>query len=136
MFETILLATDVSSTEDLAFSCAERLALRDGSKIVVVSVGAASSVSRRVHRHINQLREQGVHARLAVVADGRDVAVVIARLASAWRADLVMVSGAGDPTLAQRIVETSSCPVLALPEAPEAFSPQVLVEAAPSQGRS
>jgi len=120
MFETILLATAASSAEEAAFSCAQRLALRHGSKIVVVSVGAASSVSRRVRRQIEQLREHGLSARLAIVADGRDRALVIARLASAWRADLVLVGAAADPSLAQRIVETSSCPVLAFPESPRA----------------
>jgi hypothetical protein len=47
----------------------------------------------------------------------RDQASVIARLAMAWSADLVMVSGAGgvEPGLAQQIVESSSCPVLTVP---------------------
>jgi nucleotide-binding universal stress UspA family protein len=135
MFETILLATDASSNEDAAFSWAQRLAQCHGSKIVVVSVGAASNVSRRIQRQIEQLRERGVPARLAIVADGRDKASVIAHLASASHADLVMVSGAAVPGLAQRIVESSSCPVLALPD-PAPVSPRVPVEGGPSRGRS
>jgi len=118
MFDTILLATDASSDSEALLACAQRLAIPHRSKVVVVFVGAASSVSRRVRRQVEQLRKQGVYARLAVVADGRDKGSVIARLVTVWSADLVMVDGGGaggDLDLTQRIMESSPCPVLAIP---------------------
>ena len=117
MFDTILLAIDASSNHESLLSCAQRLATHHRSKVVVVFVGAASSVTRRVHQQIKQLRERGVHARLAVVADGRDRALVIAHMATAWSADLVMVGtgNSADLGLTQRVVESSACPVLAVP---------------------
>ena len=60
MLGTILFATDASSNHDAVIACAHRLAIRNGSKVVVVFVGAASSVSRRLHRQIAHLREEGV----------------------------------------------------------------------------
>ncbi len=113
MFDTILVATDASANEDEVFSSVERLALRHASKVVVVVVGAASSVSCRVHERVAELRMRGVHARLAVIADGRDKVSVIAHLATAWGADLMLVGGA-DGGLTQRILESSPCPVLAV----------------------
>ena len=117
MFDTIMLAADAASNNDAAIACVHSLALRNGSKVVVVFVGATSSVSRPVHRQITQLREEGVPARLAVVADGRDRASVIAHMAKAWNADLVMVGGGSgvDLDLTQRIVESAACPVIAVP---------------------
>ena len=139
MLGTILFATDASSNHDAVIACAHRLAIRNGSKVVVVFVGAASSVSRRVHRQIAQLREEGVPVRLAVVADGRDKASVIAHLATAWSADLVMVGGGGsgvDLDLAQRVVESSACPILAVPAKPASVSPPVRAAASLFRGRS
>ena len=86
MFETILLATEASADDEDAYPVAERMALSHGSKLVVVFVGAASSVGWRVHDRIAHLRERGIHARLAVIADGRDEAAVMAHLATAWKA--------------------------------------------------
>ena len=139
MLGTILFATDASSNHDAVIACAHRLAIRNGSKVVVVFVGAASSVSRRLHRQIAQLREEGVPVRLAVVADGRDKASVIAHMATAWSADLVMVGGGGsgvDLDLAQRVAESSACPILAVPAKPASVSPPVRAAASLFRGRS
>ncbi len=139
MLGTILFATDASSNHDAVIACAHRLAIRNGSKVVVVFVGAASSVSRRLHRQIAHLREEGVPVRLAVVADGRDKASVIAHMATAWSADLVMVGGGGsgvDLDLAQRVAESSACPILAVPAKPASVSPPVRAAASLFRGRS
>jgi nucleotide-binding universal stress UspA family protein len=139
MLGTILFATDASSRNDAVIACAHRLAIRNGSKVVVVFVGAASSVSRRVHRQITQLREDGVPVRLAVVADGRDMPSVIAHMATAWSADLVMVGGGGtgvDLDLIRRVVGGSSCPVLAVPGQPASVSPPVPAGASQFRERS
>lgn len=117
MFETILLAIDGSSGPDAVLAYAQRLAGHYGSGVVVVCIGATSNVSRSIRRLVTQLRSDGVPARLAVVADGRDTASVIVRLADAWNADLLLVgsdgAGAGSG-IAQRLLESSPCPVLAV----------------------
>jgi len=123
MFETILLATDGSANADAAFAHAQRLAGHYGSGVVVVCVGATSSVNRSIRRLVQQLRSDGVPTRLAVVADGRDTASVIMHLVDAWNADLLLVgsgSQAAGGGMAQRLVESSSCPVLAVPESGDA----------------
>jgi nucleotide-binding universal stress UspA family protein len=116
MFEMILLATDGSSGPDAVLAYAQRLAGHYGSGVLVVCIGATSSVSRSIRRQVTQLRIDGVPARLAVVADGRDTASVIVRLATAWNADLLLVGSEGIGArsgLAQRLLESSPCPVLA-----------------------
>jgi nucleotide-binding universal stress UspA family protein len=123
MFETILLATDGSANTDAAFAYARRLADHYGSGVLVVCVGATSSVSQSIRGQVQQLRSDGVRARLAVVADGRDTASVIVHLAEAWNADLLLVgsgSGAADGGMAQRLLESSPCPVLAVPDTGDA----------------
>jgi nucleotide-binding universal stress UspA family protein len=123
MFETILLAADGSANTDAAFAYAQRLAGHYGSGVLVVCIGATSSVSRSIRRHVRQLRSDGVRARLAVVAEGRDTASVIVHLADAWNADLLLVgsgSGAAGSGMAQRLLESSPCPVLAVPDSVEA----------------
>jgi nucleotide-binding universal stress UspA family protein len=117
MFETILLATDGSSRPDAVLAYAQRLAGHYGSGVLVVCIGATSSVSRSIRRQITQLRSDGVSARLAVVADGRDTASVIVHLAEAWNADLLLVGSDGDvagSVMAQRLLESSPFPVLAV----------------------
>lgn len=118
MFETIMLAIDGSSGLEELFTYAQRLAGHYGSGVLVVCIGATSSVSRSIRQQVTQLRSEGVSARLAVVADGRDTASVIVRLASAWHADLLLVGpdrGGAGSGMAQRLVEGSACPVLAVP---------------------
>ena len=117
MFETILLAIDGSSGPDAVLAYAQRLAAHYGSGVLVVCIGATSCVSRSIRRQVQQLRSDGVTARLAVVAEGRDTASVIVRLAEAWHADLLLVgseSGVADSGMAQRLLESSPCPVLAV----------------------
>jgi len=119
MFETILLAIDGSSGPEAVLAYAQRLAGHYGSGVLVVCIGATSSVSRSTRRRVTQLRSDGVPARLAVVADGRDTASVIVRLADAWHADLLLVGsngGVDGSGMAQRLLETSSRPVLAISE--------------------
>jgi hypothetical protein len=82
-----------------------------------VYVGTTSSVSQSIRRQVTQLRSDGVPARLAVVADGRDTASVIMHLAQAWNADLLLVGSDGDGAgsgMAQRLFESSPRPVLAV----------------------
>ena len=117
MFETILLAIDGSSGPDALLTYAQRLAAHYGSGVLVVYIGATSCVSRSIRRQVQQLRSDGVTARLAVVAEGRDTASVIVRLAEAWNADLLLVgseSGVAGSGMAQRLLESSLCPVLAV----------------------
>jgi nucleotide-binding universal stress UspA family protein len=117
MFETILLAIDGSSGPDAVLAYAQRLAAHYGSGVLVVCIGATSCVSRSIRRQVQQLRSDGVTARLAVVADGRDTASVIVHLAEAWNADLLLVgseSGVAGSGMAQRLLESSPCPVLAV----------------------
>lgn len=117
MFETILLAIDGSSGPEALFAYAQRLAGHYGSGVLVVCIGATSSVSQSIRRQVTQLRSDGVPARLAVVADGRDTASVIVRLADVWHADLLLVgsgSGVAGSGIAQRLLESSSRPVLAI----------------------
>lgn len=124
MFETILLAIDGSSRADALLAYAQRLAGYYGSGVLVVCVGATSSVSQSIRRQVAQLRSDGVPARLAVVADGRDTASVIVHLAEAWNADLLLVGseGAGAAEgIAQRLIESSPRPVLAIPDSGLAF---------------
>ena len=119
MFETILLAIDGSSRADALLAYAQRLAGHYGSGVLVVCVGATSSVSQSIRRQVTQLRSDGVPARLAVVADGRDTASVIAHLAEAWNADLLLVGSGGAGAgggIAQRLFESSPRPVLAVPD--------------------
>ena len=118
MFETILLAIDGSSGPEALFDYAQRLAAHYGSGLLVVCVGATSSVSKSIRGQVEQLRSDGVPARLAVVADGRDTASVIVRLADAWHADLLLVDNGGPGGgIAQRLLESSPRPVLAVPDA-------------------
>jgi nucleotide-binding universal stress UspA family protein len=117
MFETILLAIDGSSGPDAVLAYAQRLAAHYGSGVQVVCIGATSCVSQSIRRQVTQLRSDGVPARLAVVADGRDTASVIVHLAQVWNADLVLVgseSGVVGSGMAQRLLEGSPCPVLAV----------------------
>ena len=119
MFETILLAIDGSSGTDALLAYAQRLARHYGSGVLVVCIGATSNVSRSVRRQVTQLRSDGVSARLAVVADGRDTASVIVHLAQAWNADLLLVGsegGVAGTVTAQRLLESSPFPVLAVSE--------------------
>ena len=119
MFETILLAIDGSSRAEALLAYAQRLAGHYGSGVLVVCIGATSSVSRSIRRQVTQLRSDGVPARLAVVADGRDTASVIVHLADAWNADLLLVGsdgGGAGSGMAQRLLESSSRPVLAIPD--------------------
>jgi len=123
MFNAILLATDGSANTDAAFACAHQLSGHYGSDVLVVCIGATSSVSQSIRRQVTQFRKDGVPARLAVVADGRDTASVIVRLAEAWNADLLLVESGGagrGNDLAQRLLESSRCPVLAVPDAGDA----------------
>ena len=139
MLGTILFATDASSNHDAVIACAHRLAIRNGSKVVVVFVGAASSVSRRSTGRSRTCVRRAYLFRLAVVADGRDKASVIAHMATAWSADLVMVGGGGsgvDLDLAQRVAESSACPILAVPAKPASVSPPVRAAASLFRGRS
>ena len=106
MFETILLAIDGSSRADALLAYAQRLAGHYGSGVLVVCVGATSSVSQSIRRQVTQLRSDGVPARLAVVADGRDTASVIVHLAEAWNADRCW-SDLGAPVPAE--VSPSGC---------------------------
>ena len=117
MFETILLAIDGSSGPDAVLSYAQRLAAHYGSGVQVVCIGATSCVSRSIRRQVQQLRREGVQARLAVVAEGRETASVVVHLAVVWNADLVLVgsdSGVAGSGIAQRLLESSPCPVLAV----------------------
>jgi len=117
MFETILLAIDGSSGPDAVLAYARRLAAHYGSGVQVVCIGATSCVSRSIRREVQQLRSDGMSARLAVVADGRDTASVIVHLAEVWNADLVLVGSEGDGArsgMAQRLLESAPCPVLAV----------------------
>ena len=117
MFETILLAIDCSSRPDALLAYARRLARRYGSGVLVVCIGAISSVSWSIRPLVTQLRSDGVPARFAVVADGRDTASVIVLLADAWNADLLLVrsDGAGAGIgIAQRLLESSPLPVVAI----------------------
>jgi nucleotide-binding universal stress UspA family protein len=119
MFETILLAIDGSSGPDAVLAYAQRLAGHYGSGVLVVCIGATSCVSRSIRQQVQQLRSDGVRARIAVVAEGRDTASVIVRLAEAWNADLLLVgpdSGGSHSGMAQRLLESSRCPVLAVPD--------------------
>ena len=139
MFETILLAIDGSSRAEALLAYAQRLAGHYGSGVLVVCVGATSSVSQSIRRQVTQLRSDGVPARLAVVADGRDTASVIVHLAEAWNADLLLVGSEGDSAgrgMAQRLFESSPCPVLAIPDSVTRSSVPVRVAAARSRGRS
>ncbi len=123
MFETILLAIDGSSRADALLAYAQRLAGHYGSVVLVVCIGATSSVSRSLRRQVTQLRIDGVPARLAIVADGRDTASVIVHLAEAWNADLLLVGSEGIGArsgLAQRLLESSPCPVLAVSDSDDA----------------
>jgi len=122
MFETILLATDGSANTDAAFAYAQQLAAHYGSGVLVVCIGTTSSVSRSIRRQVQQLRGDGVRARLAVVADGRDTASVIMYLADAWNADLLLVGSDGGTIsgMAQRLLESSARPVLAIPDSGDA----------------
>lgn len=117
MFETILLAVDGSSETEALLAYAQGLAGHYGSGVLVVCIGATSSVSGSIQTQVTQLRNNGVPARLAVVADGRDTAAVIVNLADAWHADLLLVGserdGAGSG-IAQRLLESSPLPVLAM----------------------
>jgi nucleotide-binding universal stress UspA family protein len=117
MFETIMLAIDGSSGADAVLAYTQRLASHYGSGVLVVCIGATSSVSRSIRLQVTPLRNAGVPARLAVVGDGRDAASVIVRLAEAWHADLLLVgsgSGVAGSGMAQRLLESSKCPVLAV----------------------
>jgi nucleotide-binding universal stress UspA family protein len=113
MFETILLAIDGSSGTEAVLAYAQRLAGHYGSGVLVVCIGATSSVGRSIRRQVTQLRSDGVTARLAVVADGPDTASVIVRLADAWHADLLLV-GSDRGGMAQRLLESSRRPVLVI----------------------
>jgi nucleotide-binding universal stress UspA family protein len=117
MFETILLAIDGSSGPDTVLAYAQRLAAHYGSSVQVVCIGATFCVSRSIRQQVQQLRSDGVRARIAVVAEGRDTASVIVRLAEAWNADLLLVgpdSVGSQSGMAQRLLESSRCPVLAV----------------------
>jgi nucleotide-binding universal stress UspA family protein len=117
MFETILLAVDGSTETEALLAYAQRLAGHYGSGLLVVCIGATSSVGHSIRRQVMQLRSDGVPTRLAVVADGRDAASVILYLADAWHANVLLVgpdsegSGGG---IAQRLLESSPWPVLAI----------------------
>jgi nucleotide-binding universal stress UspA family protein len=139
MFETILLTIDGSSGPDAMLAYAQRLAGHYGSGVLVVCVGATSSVSQSIRRQVMQLRSDGVSARIAVVAEGRDTASVIVRLAVAWNADLLLVgpdSGGSPSGMAQRLLESSRCPVLAVSDSVTPSSVPVRVVATRSPGRS
>lgn len=117
MFETILLAIDPSSGPEPLLAYAQRLTGHYGSGVLVVCIGATSSVSKSIRQQVAQLRSDGVPARLAIIADGRDTASVIVRLAEAWNADLLLVgsvSCGARSSMAQRLLETSPYPVLAV----------------------
>jgi nucleotide-binding universal stress UspA family protein len=116
MFETILLAIDGSSGPEAVLAYAQRLAGHYGSGVLVVCIGGTSSVSRSTRRRVTQLRSDGVPARLAVVADGRDTASVIVRLADAWHADLLLVGSNSrrcrqryGPAAARDLVASGAC---------------------------
>ena len=123
VFETIMLAIDGSAGTDAVLAYAQRLAGHYGSGVLVLCIGATSCVSPPIRRQVTQLRSAGVPTRLAVVADGRDTAFVIVRLADAWHADLLLVgSCSGRPVrgIAQRLLESSSRPVLAVSSSADA----------------
>jgi nucleotide-binding universal stress UspA family protein len=139
MFETILLAIDPSSKAEALLAYTQRLAGHYGSGVLVVCVGATSSVSQSIRRQVTQLRSDGVPARLAVVADGRDTASVIVHLAEAWNADLLLVGSASDGArngMTQRLLEGSPCPVLAVSDLVTPSSVPSRVAATRSPARS
>ncbi len=146
MFETIVRATDGSELADRALSYVEDLARIHHSKIVAVHAnellhgryGGAPLLAdepdlvEKIERQVAALREAGFDAELDVKSGGSDVPVLLGRAAEDVGADLIVVGTHGHGgftaavlgSVARGLLHAAHCPVLAIPPAREAATPE------------
>ena len=138
MFKTIVWATDGSKDAQAALDVAKTMAGVSGARLIalyirqlVVSRGGGVSVHYNdaavqadLRRTVDELREGGLNASLAVVLTTRsNPARSIANAAREARADLIVLGSRGhSPTeslllgsVGQRLVKLAPCPVMSVP---------------------
>ena len=141
MFKTIVWATDGSKDAQAALDVAKTMAGVGGARLialyirqVVVSRGGGVSVQYHddevqadLRRTVDELREGGLNASLAVVRTTRsNPARSIANAAREAQADLIVLGSRGNsPTVSlllgsvgQRLVKLAPCPVMSVPNPP------------------
>jgi nucleotide-binding universal stress UspA family protein len=145
MFETIVWATDGSSSADAALPFAKALAVAERGKLVAVFVeeqfvGRASpypvladvgELKAKIHGQVEEARKEGVDASFTIVPGlGPGTARLIADTARELGADAIVVGTRGHGpvvglllgSVTQRLLHLATCPVLVIPthEAPAA----------------
>jgi nucleotide-binding universal stress UspA family protein len=152
MFETIVWATDGSEAADHALPYVHGLARAHGATVLVVHsremlVGRAAGypvladeeeLLEKIRGQVGALRDEGVDARLRVVAgNAPGAAHMIAEVAREAGADTIVVGTRGLGPIAgiflgsvtQRLLQIAPCPVLAVPP-PERVAAEVGAETA------
>jgi nucleotide-binding universal stress UspA family protein len=138
MYETVLWATDASPVATGALKVATEL-LQPGGRLIVFHcderfhgsrAGGLPVVADEVDRiemlreQIDELREEGIDAKLLVETTHRNTAGEIARAAEACNADVIVcgtrgfgvVAGAVAGSVAMRLPHVASCPVVVVSE--------------------
>lgn len=139
MFKTIVWATDGSEAADRALPYAKALAEGEGRTLLIVHsneliVGGRAGgypmladedeVVKRIEGQSEQARQEGLNARLKVVAGaGAGAAHMIADVAREAGADVIVVGTRGHApvpglllgSVTQRLLHVAPCPVLAVP---------------------
>jgi nucleotide-binding universal stress UspA family protein len=124
---TIVLALDGSEGASRALPVAERLARRDGARIVVAHArthALETAVEAELHNRVNALGGAGIESSLAIrdSLDGEE-AKVIAGVAHEAGAGLIVIASRGRGPFAgallgsttQRLLPLAECPVLVVP---------------------
>jgi nucleotide-binding universal stress UspA family protein len=138
MFDTIVWATDGSSSADAALPFAMALALAGDGKLVAVFVdehfvGRASpypvsadsdELTAKIHKQVEEARKEGVDASFTIVPGlAHGTAHVIADKARELAADAIVVGTRGHGPVAgllvgsvtHRLLHIAPCPVLVIP---------------------
>ena len=130
VFSRILCPIDFGETSLAGFELAARLAVHHGAAVYLLHVTTPNAIGWAMHegesakREIAKLRElaarNGTGLRSQCIAGVGEPAAEIVRVAKTINADLVVIGTSAEPTIirllvgsvAERVLEQSSCPVL------------------------
>ena len=137
MFRTIVWATDGSKLADGALVHARELARHHGSRIVAVHaiellqtsfsraplLADQPELEEKIERQVEELRNAGIEAEVAIRGGNRDVSTLIAEAAEDVDADLIVVGTHGHGgftaalmgSVARALCHTATRPVLVVP---------------------
>jgi nucleotide-binding universal stress UspA family protein len=138
MFETIIWATDGSSSADAALPFATALAVAEHGKLVAVFVDEhfvgrgspypvladADELKAKIHGQVEEARKEGVDASFAIVPGlAHGTAHLIADKARELGADAIVAGTRGHGpvvgllvgSVTQRLLHIAACPVLVIP---------------------